>query len=65
MSDKPYIINGERVTPEEYKKAKYEDLRIRVPKGKKDTIKDYATTKGESLNAFINRIIDNAIENDL
>lgn len=37
MSDekRPYIINGERVTLEEYRKTKYEDLRIRVPKGKK------------------------------
>ena len=43
MSDekKPYIINGERVTLEEYRKTKYEDLRIRVPKGKKEIIKKH------------------------
>ena len=35
---KPYIINGERVTLEEYRKTKYEDLRIRVPIGKKEKI---------------------------
>lgn len=37
MSDekRPYIINGKRVTLEEYRKTKYKGLRIRVPKGKK------------------------------
>lgn len=63
-SDKPYIINGERVTLEEYRKTKYEDLRIRVPKGKKDIIKEYVGTKNESLNSFVNRAIDETMERD-
>lgn len=59
-----YIVNGERISHDDYVKTKYEDLRVRVPKGKKEIIKNHATTKGESLNGFINRIIDEALELD-
>ena len=51
---KPYIIDGQRVTLEEYRKTKYEDLRVRVPKGKKEEIKK----------AFINEAIDEKIERE-
>ena len=61
---KPYIINGEHVTLEEYRKTKYEDLRIRVPKGKKEIIKEYVKSTGESLNSFVNNAIDEKIERD-
>ena len=66
MSDekKPYIINGERVTLEEYRKTKYEDLRIRVPKGKKEIIKKHVESTGESLNTFVNIAIDEKMERD-
>ena len=66
MSDekKPYIINGERVTLEEYRKTKYEDLRIRVPKGKKKIIKKHVEFTGESLNTFVNIAIDEKMERD-
>lgn len=37
---------------------KLDDIRIRVPKGKKDKIKAYAESKGLSLNAYINELID-------
>ena len=66
MSDekRPYIINGERVTLEEYRKTKYEDLRIRVPKGKKEIIKNHVESIGESLNKFVNIAIDEKMERD-
>lgn len=66
MSDekKPYIVNGERVTLEEYRKTKYEDLRIRVPKGKKEIIKNHVESTGESLNTFVNIAIDEKMERD-
>ena len=44
-----------------YRKKAYDRLEITIPKGKKETIKDFASTKGESLNGFINRIIDEAM----
>lgn len=61
---KPYIINGEHVSLEEYRKTKYEDLRIRVPKGKKEIIKKHVESTGESLNAFVNLAIDEKIIRD-
>lgn len=66
MSDekKPYIINGERVTLEEYRKTKYEDLRIRVPIGKKTIIKEHIKSTGESLNTFVNKAIDEKMIRD-
>ena len=66
MSDekKPYIINGERATLEEYRKTKYEDLRIRVPIGKKAIIKKNVESTGESLNTFVNIAIDEKMERD-
>ena len=66
MSDdkKPYIVNGEHVTLEEYRKTKYEDLRIRVPIGKKEKIKEFVKTTGESLNSFVNNAIDEKIERE-
>ena len=61
---KPYIIDGQRVTLEEYRKTKYEDLRVRVPKGKKEEIKKFVASTGKSLNAFINEAIDEKIERE-
>lgn len=58
------IINGVRVSADEYNKLKYEDLRVRVPKGQKEVIKTHADSKGESVNGFINRAIAEAMERD-
>jgi predicted HicB family RNase H-like nuclease len=57
MKEKPYIINGERVSLEEYRKTKFEDLRIRVRIGQRDIIKAHAEKKGMSLNSYINALI--------
>ena len=62
--EKPYIVDGQRVTLEEYRKTKYEDLRVRVQTGRKAGIQAHAEKQGESLNAFIIRAIDAAIEAD-
>lgn len=35
---------------------------IRMPKGKKEQIKAFAESKGESLNGFVNRAIDEAMD---
>lgn len=61
---KPYIVDGQRVTLEEYRKTKYEDLRVRVPKGRKEEIKAFVATTGTSLNSFINEAIDEKIERE-
>lgn len=42
----------------------YDRINLTVPKGKKDRIKEHAESLGESVNGFINRAIDETIEND-
>ena len=64
MAPNSYIVDGERVSADVYNKAKYEDLRVRVPKGKKDAIKAHVEARGESVNGFINRAISEAMERD-
>lgn len=44
-----------------YMKENYDEIKVRVAKGKKDEIKARALAKGESVNAFINRIIEEAL----
>ena len=34
------------------------EMRFRVPKGQKEVISNYAAANGESVNAFINRLIN-------
>ena len=41
---------------------KCDRISLVVPKGKKDKIKSFAESKGESLNGFVNRVIDEAME---
>ncbi len=41
-----------------YNSKNYDDLRIVVPKGKKQIIKDFADSQGKSLNGFVNEAID-------
>lgn len=49
---------------QKYNKKAYDDLRIRVKKGKGDIIKAHAKKQGESLNSFVVRAIDETIERD-
>lgn len=41
-----------------------DEIKVRVPKGKKEIIKSHAEAQGESLNGFVNRAIDETIERD-
>lgn len=50
---------------DKYIKNTYDEIKLRVPKGKKALIQDYAKAHDESVNSFINRIIDKAMEEDL
>ncbi len=61
---KPYLINGEYVSKDEYNKNKFDSFLVRVPKGKKEKIKLHAEITDGSLNKFINRAIDEALERD-
>ena len=45
-----------------YESEKIDKILVRVPKGKKAVIQDYAASHGESVNGFINRAVDEAME---
>lgn len=47
-----------------YMKNNYDEIKVRVLKGKKDIIKACAESNGESINGFIKRAIDEAIQRD-
>lgn len=47
-----------------YVKNNYDRINVTMPKGKKDTIQACAAAQGESVNGFINRAIDEAMERD-
>ncbi len=47
-----------------YMKQNYDVYQIRMPKGRKEILRVHAENQRESLNGFINRAIDEAIERD-
>lgn len=47
-----------------YMAANYDRINLTVAKGRKSVIQARAVTKGESVNGFINRAIDEAMERD-
>lgn len=47
-----------------FNKEKYDRTTIMLPKGKKEEIKAYAATMGESVNAYINRLINEDMKNN-
>ncbi|MDD5939727.1 MAG: antitoxin [Lachnospiraceae bacterium] len=53
---------AQRRANDKYHREKVEDIRIRVPKGRKDYYKDAATAAGKSLNQFAIDAMDEKIE---
>ena len=44
--------------------GKLDEFKVRVPKGKKSEIQAHAESKGESLNGFVTRAIDETMTRD-
>ena len=57
------ISEARKKANEKYIKSQ-DELKIRVPKGRKSELQAHAQSKGESLNGFVNRAIDETIERD-
>jgi len=47
-----------------YMRENYDRINLTVEKGKKDAIKAHAESKGESVNGFINRAINETMERE-
>ena len=58
------VSDAQRRAANKYISEKLEEIKFRVPKGKKDIIKAHAESRGESVNSFINRAVDETIERD-
>ena len=46
-------------------KKAYDKVTLRLPKGKKDIIQSHIAKQGQSLNGFIVRAIDEAMQKDV
>ena len=42
----------------------YDEIKVRVPKGQKDIVQAHAAARGESVNGFIGRAINEQMERD-
>ena len=49
---------------QKYSAKTYDQVKILVKKGERDKLKSHAEKQGESLNGFINRAIQEAIQRD-
>lgn len=47
-----------------YIKKAYDRVNLTMKKGKKEAVQQHAEQRGESVNGFINRAIDEAMERD-
>ena len=58
------VSKAQQKAVSKYMKENYDELKARIPKGRKEIIKAHAEAQGESLNAFINRAIIYTMEQD-
>lgn len=58
------ISESQRKAVAKYNAKAYDEIKVRVSKGNKDIIKAHAEGKGESINGFVNRAIDETMERD-
>lgn len=58
------VSEAQKKATAKFEKQKYDKVLIRLEKGNKDRIKTHAEQRGESLNGFIKRAIDETIKLD-
>ena len=58
------VSKAQQKAVNKYMSANYDRINLTMPKGQKDTIKAHAEARGESVNAFVNRAIDETMERD-
>lgn len=59
------VSKKQQASVTKYVKDHYDRISVTVPQGKRDQIKAHAETRGESVNGFINRAIDETMERDI
>lgn len=58
------ISKAQQKAVNRYMAANYDRVNLTVPKGKKDVIKAHSEARGESVNGFINRAVDETMGRD-
>ena len=58
------VSKKQQASVNKYIKENYDTYRVTFPKGKKADLQAHATERGESLNGFVNRAIDETVERD-
>ena len=58
------VTKAQQRAVSKYMKENYDEIKVRVDKGRKDIIKAHAENRGESVNGFINRAIEEAMERE-
>lgn len=61
--DEKKVSPAQRKATDKYLE-KFDELRVRVPKGTKEAIKAHAAARGESVNGFLSRAIQETMARD-
>lgn len=56
------VSKAQQAAVHKYVKEKYDRMELTLPKGRKDELKSIAAANGESVNAFVSRLVNDAIE---
>lgn len=58
------VRESQKKASKKYIEEKLDEFKVRLPKGYKEKIKEHAEERGESVNAFFKRAVDEAISHD-
>ena len=64
MSDESKVSKAQQKAVAKYMKNNYDEIKVRVEKGKREIIKAAAEQAGESLNGYIKKAVDRRMERD-
>ncbi len=64
MSDESKVSKAQQKAVAKYMKKNYDEIKVRVEKGKREIIKAAAEQAGESLNGYIKKAVDQRMERD-
>lgn len=64
MSDESKVSKAQQKAVAKYMKNNYDEIKVRVEKGKREIIKAAAEQAGESLNGYIKKAVNQRMERE-
>ena len=64
MSDESKVSKAQQKAVAKYMKNNYDEIKVRVEKGKREIITAAATAAGESVNGYIKKAVDQRMERE-